>query len=105
MADRRARPEVHAEVEHHTAIQGVPAGTAQSLPIVREPVHPQHRACSSLLVALVDPMAKGGRARRAATRANVEVRLTDYDTFMYETGLPLPAALDATSAYGGHLLP
>jgi hypothetical protein len=105
MADRRAKPKVHAEVEHHTAIEGVPTGAARSLPIVREPIHPQYPACSGLIVALVDPVAKGGRSKSAATRASVEVRLTDYDAFVRETGLPTPAALDAASAYGDHLLP
>jgi hypothetical protein len=105
MANREARPEIQAEVAHHTAIEGIPAGAARSLPIVREPVHPQHAACSGLSVVLVDRGAKGGRAKRVAKRPSVDLRLSDYDTFVRETGLPAPAALDVTSAYGGHLLP
>ena len=105
MAHRRARPEILAEVEHHTAIEGVPAGGRGSHPIVREPIHPEHVACSGLIIAVVDRMPKGGRTKRSAERSVVELRLIDYEGFVRETGLPAPAALDATSAYGGYLLP
>jgi hypothetical protein len=104
MANRRARPDIVAEVGHHTAIEGIPSGAGAVLPIVRAPTQPEHWACSGLDVTLVDRTAKGGHAKRS-TRPLVELRLTDYDTFVRETGLPAPAALDAMSAYGGYRLP
>jgi hypothetical protein len=105
MANRRAKPEVLAEIEHHAAIEGVPSAAAGSLPILRAPIHPKHLACSAVIIALVERAPKRGRAKSSAAPSVVEVRLTDYETFARETGLPAPAALDVASAFGGYLLP
>jgi hypothetical protein len=98
-------PEIFAEVGHHTAIKGIPAGRGASLPIVREPLQVEHLACSGLGVALLDRTDNGGPTTRLREPNGVELRLTDYATFTQETGLAAPAPLDPSSAYAGYLLP
>jgi hypothetical protein len=105
MSHQPEMPDLFAEVGHHTAIKGIPAGRGTSLPIVREPLQVEHLACSGLGVALLDPTDNSGHATRLHEPIGVELRLIDYATFVWETGLPAPAPLDPSSAYAGYLLP